>query len=258
MAWNPFPPSGFNQGAYIDLKHCQFLIEDGAGLAGNVVGINAIGTTSIVVDNFVGEVVVGGYITIGTDPNVYNVVSQTPTAGNTTTIVLAPPLVIATTAAEVITVSGNVLVVKIGEGNLTFDEKQPLQYKKDRGLLDQCRLGDQDPIDVKFDFAWIYLSSPTGGSNVPTVEEAFKQTNNASAWVSTGQTCEPYAVNIVLINAPPCAGTGQSGEFVERILLPAFRYTSLNHDAKTGMVAVTGSCNALTAIKTRLAAIPAY
>lgn len=254
--WNPFPPSGYNQGAYINLKWCQFLIEDGAGLAGTVTGVNAIGTTAITVSGFVGEVVVGGFVTIGTDPNVYTVVSQTPTSGNTTSITITPALVVATTASEAITVSGNVLVVKIGEGNLTYDEKQPLEYKKDRGLLDQVRLGDQDPIDVKFDYAWIYLSSPTGGDNVPTVEEAFKQTGNAANWVSTGQLCEPYAVNIVLINAPPCSGT--EGSFVERIELPEFRYTSLNHDAKTGMVAVTGSCNVLSAIKTRLATIPSY
>lgn len=256
MAWNPFPPSGFNEGAYINLKFCQFLIEDGAGLTGAVTGINAIGTTAITVDNFVGAVVTGGFVTIGSDVTVYTVVSHTETSGNTTSITISPGLVVATTAAEVITVSGNVLVVKIGEGNLTYDEKQPLEYKKDRGLLDQVRLGDQDPIDVKFDYAWIYLSSPTGGDNVPTVEEAFKQTGNASNWVSTGQLCEPYAVNIVLINAPPCAGT--EGSFVERIVLPMFRHTSLAHDAKTGMVAVTGSCNVLSAIKTRLSTIPQY
>lgn len=125
----------------------------------------------------------------------------------------------------------------IGTGNLTYTEKTNLEYIRERGLLDSVREGDEDPVDVSFDFQWEFLSSSTGGTE--TIEEAIKQTGNASDWVTSAvDTCEPYAVDITVKYAPPCGGIDD-----EYIVLPYFRKTQLQHDLRAGTVSCTGSCN---------------
>lgn len=125
----------------------------------------------------------------------------------------------------------------IGTGNLTYTEKMNLEYIRERGSLDSVREGDEDPVDVSFDFQWEFLTSSTGGTE--TIEEAIKQTGNAADWVTSAiDTCEPYAVDITIKYAPPCGGIDD-----EYIVLPYFRRTQLQHDLRAGTVSCTGSCN---------------
>lgn len=140
------------------------------------------------------------------------------------------------------------LEIKIGEGTLTYDERRNMEYVRDRGLLDVVREGDEEPIDVRFDFTWEFLrTTSTTGAGIPTVEDALKQRGEAAAWVSSSaDPCEPYAVDIVVTYTPPCGG-----ELTEIITLPDFRYTSLAHDAAAGTVAVTGQCNVTQAVDVR-------
>ncbi len=61
----------------------------------------------------------------------------------------------------------------------------------------------------------------------------------ASTWVSTSDDqCQPYSVDIELVNTPACAGTEN-----EIITLEEFYYESLDHDLKGGSVATKGRCN---------------
>lgn len=137
------------------------------------------------------------------------------------------------------------LEVKIGTGTFTYDEKKNMEYQKDRGNLDVVREGDQQEMDVKFDFKWDFLRAD--GGSTPTVEEFLKQVGVASAYVSSDpDTCQPFAVDVILLYVPPCGGTKN-----EKIVCPLFRYESLAHDAKSGQVSVSGKCNVTQATVTR-------
>lgn len=241
--------------AYIDMKQTKFFIEDGYSLLGavnNMAGYAAAATT-LTVDGFGAgnEVEVGIILRFAGHDTVYKVVSQTPTSGTTTSIVITPGLTDAVVDNEVITTGPHILEVTIGDGNCTYDEKRNLEYKLNRGKLDKVRLGDEVGMDVNLTFAWEFITSKSGATT-PTVEEFIKREGPAADYVSTStDTCEPYCVNLAIIqNQENC---GSETEPVERITLPFFRYTSLAHDPKAGTVTVQGTCNATKAIRERLA-----
>lgn len=136
----------------------------------------------------------------------------------------------------------NQIEIKIGEGNLTYSEKRPVEFTLDRGSLDEVKEADDEPMDVTFDFTWEYLSSVTGGST-PTVEDALKKVGPAAAWVNAStDACRPHAVNIAIKNAPSC--TTVPNEVVEIL---EFYYEDLSHDLREGAVACTGRSNRVKA-----------
>jgi len=144
------------------------------------------------------------------------------------------------------TPTANELIVKVGEGNLTWTEKRNILFIKDRGHLDLVREGAQVPVDVSLSFVWQFLTTMSGDT-VPTPEEVLKQTGLASSWVTTdSDTCRPYAIDIVLLDVLNCGGTED-----EKITLADFRYESLDHDLKAGTVSVTGKCNITSATAVR-------
>lgn len=146
--------------------------------------------------------------------------------------------------------ASNELTIKIGEGNLTFNEARNIEYTLDRGVLDDVREGDQIPMDVSLDFTWEYLTSNTSSGGTPTVEEALKRTGPAATWTSTDtDACRPYAVDIEVLYQPQPANCGDQ----ETITLPDFRYESLDHDLRAGTVSVSGKCNATQATAVRAA-----
>lgn len=143
------------------------------------------------------------------------------------------------------------LTLKIGDGNITYDEHRAIQYVKDRGKLDTARLADEEPVDVTLDLQWSFLTQDTDADPAEpiTPEDALKARGGASDWVtSSGDPCEPYAVDIEIDNIPPCGGVTP-----EKILLQDFRYETLAHDPKAGTLRATGKCNVLEATVTRAA-----
>lgn len=145
------------------------------------------------------------------------------------------------------TATPNELEIKVGEGNLTYTEKRNMEYRRDRGNLDTVRQGDEEPVEVNFDFEWEFLRSD--GAEPVTPEEALKKTGAASAWVSSSaDACEPYAVDIVVEYIPPC-GTAKS----EVIVLQDFRWETLDHNLKDGQISAKGQCNVTEALVTRVA-----
>lgn len=135
------------------------------------------------------------------------------------------------------------LEVKIGEGNLQWTERQTREYRKDRGNLSTVRNGDEEPMDVSFDFEWEYLKGGSGGSAAPTIEEALKKTGNAVAWVSTDDDlCTPYAVDLEITNEPTAACGDK-----EVITLADFRWEEFSHDLRGATVSCSGKCNVTTA-----------
>lgn len=194
----------------------------------------------ITVADITGVIETGQYITFDTHMQIYEVIDHDETAGNTTELTLFPPLQMAIADTDPFSVIGNAVYIKVGEGNLTYSEKRNLIYVRDRGYIDTVRKGDDEALDVSIDFTWEFLASTSG--QPPTVEEALKRIGNASEWVSTSvDTCESYAVDIVMLNIPPC------GTDAESLTLPEFRWNSISHDMRGGKVSIKGTCNRLFA-----------
>jgi len=138
--------------------------------------------------------------------------------------------------------------ITVGEGTLSYSEKTPREFVKDRGNLDTVRDADQEPMDISFDFIWDFITAESGGSN-PTVEEALKNTGIAvtNSWLTTAlDTCQPFCVDVELSNLPECSSVED-----EYTMFTEFYQENLDHDAKEGSVACSGRCNATTASDTR-------
>jgi len=140
----------------------------------------------------------------------------------------------------------NTLEVKLGDGNLTYSEKRNMEYVKDKGLLDTVREGDEEPVDIKFDFTWEFLKAVTS-SGTPTVEDVLKNSGEASTWVtSSDDPCEPFAIDLEIEYAPVCDGVDP-----EYIRFNDFRYEELAHDMRQGQVSASGKANVTQALITR-------
>lgn len=132
----------------------------------------------------------------------------------------------------------NTLEVKLGDGNFTHSEKKNMEYVKDKGLLDTVREGDQEPVDIKFDFTWEFLKAVTS-SGTPTVEDVLKHSGEAASWVtSSDDPCEPFAIDLEIEYAPICDGVDP-----EYIRFNDFRYEELSHDMRQGQVSASGKAN---------------
>ncbi len=235
----------------IDLKNCDIYLDDGYSEAGaiNLMAGYMAGATSIVVDGIVGQVPVGARFQITGHATEYVVASTTETMSNTTTIVFTPGLETGAADDVVLTIFGRFLRIRIGEGNLTWSEKKPREYKKDRGLLYEVRNADEEPVDVTMAFLYETLTASSG--DPPTPEDVLKRRGEASDWISTGtDPCSPYCVNIRLDHRP----LGCTTFDMERVVLPFFRHESLDHNPKDGTVNVQGKCNVTEATVTRISA----
>lgn len=148
------------------------------------------------------------------------------------------------------------LAIKLGSGNLTYTEKKDRQYTKDRGLLDQVRDGEDQPMEVKLDATFEFVTgatpaSPTTPASTFTAEDAFKNRGGASGWTSTSDdACQPFCVDLYIIYQPPCDDDGSD----EVTVLPEFRYEQVDHDFKNGTISFSGKCNVTEATATRGAA----
>jgi len=237
--------------AQFDLKKATIHVEDGYGPTGavvnNVVGY-PIGTTTMLIDGLTGKLSANDTFTLPEGPTVYTISGTIETLGNTTSITFAPGLVAAVIDEDVVTVLPHDIEIILTDGTLTYIEKKARTYVKNRGLLSTVRNADEEPVDIRTDFMWEFIRSQSG--HPPTVEECFKQIGGASNWISAdADQCAPYAVNIVVYYKPNCLGT-----YDEKITLPDFRYEELSHDAKTGVITLTGKCNVTEATAVRLPA----
>ena len=146
------------------------------------------------------------------------------------------------------TPTANELEITIGEGNLTYTERVNREYTLDRGTLDEVRDGDEVPCELKMDFTWDYISSRSGGT--ATIEDALKQLNEASGWVTSDtDTCRPYAVDVEVVYEPTPSSCGDK----ETILFSDFRYEELGHDLREGTISCSGRCNVTKPTVTRAA-----
>jgi hypothetical protein len=255
----------FTIGTDTDIYTVTAVTNTDSGLVNNAAGY-ATSATTMTVDGFVGSVAVGNTFKLASHGTVYTITAHTETTGNTTSITFTPGLVDAAVDNDPVTIQNpwtvsitftpglanaamdndtlnirpHILEVKIGEGTMTYDEKRKMEYILDRGRLSTVRQGDEEPIDVRFDFIWEFLTA-IGSATVPTIEDALKKRGPAANWISSAtDQCEPYALDVFINYEPPCTGVDS-----EQIYLTDFRWEGLNHDFKAGTVAVTGKCNSL-------------
>ncbi len=148
------------------------------------------------------------------------------------------------------------ITIKIGEGNITWTEKQSVEYTLNAGILPSsgggaARLGDDQPIDVSFDILWEYYKS--SGAEAATPVEALQNIGAASSWTTTDTVdpCAPYAVDIEIKYDPTCT-TGVTNP-IETTTLPIFRWEQLSYDISAGQISCSGTCQALVATSVRSA-----
>lgn len=235
---------------WFDLKNATITIADGfSGTAAvNLMAGYMAGAVTMAIDGYTGIIPTGVQFYVGTaEDTLYTVTAHTETTGNTTSITFTPGLAALVADNAVLTFVPRTLTIKVGEGNLTFNEKNNMEYKRDRGLLSTVRKGDQEPLEVSFEFWWEFLKASTGLT--PTIEDVLKNRGEAASWLTTSDdTCEPFCIDIVILYTPPCSTLDK-----EKIELKMFRWETLNHDLKQGMLSCSGKCNVTEALVTRIA-----
>ncbi len=145
----------------------------------------------------------------------------------------------------VITLLPQYIEIKVGDGDAKYTEGNTYVYDKDRGMLDTVREGDDVPVDVSLSFTFEHVKTGSGEAITPI--DALKKENGAVGWYSSSDDqCEPYSVDVVIINDPPC-GVAQS----ENWTFTDFRSEKRDFDIKNASIAVSGKCNAVEPTITR-------
>lgn len=195
-----------------------------------------IGTTTMQIDGVIGALEIGDRFTLPGSVLVFVISAHTETGDNTTSVTFAPGIDVVATDNAVITILPHSLYMKIGDGNLVYDEKRTFKYIDDRGVLDDVRLEKDVPMEIKMELLWEFIKASTG--QIPTPEDALKNRGGAASWVSSAtDKCQKYAVNIKIVHTPPCT------EELETITLRDYRWEALTHDLRAGMLNTSGKCN---------------
>lgn len=140
----------------------------------------------------------------------------------------------------------NQIEVEIGEGNLSYSEKAPREYKLSRGRLNRVKNADEEPLEVSIDAIWEYIES--NGVDPVSITEALRRSGNASSWISVGEECMPYSLDLAVVYTPDCAELTDPNEL---LIFPDFRYESIDGDLSAGSLAIPGKCLALKPISAR-------
>lgn len=247
--------------ARLELRHCDIILKDGlAGTAAiNDMGPPVATDTTLTIDTIVlntdvtTKVPIGARFTVAGETDteqVHVVTARTPADdGPTTEITFTPALGPGTYAdGGVLTFAAQELVIKIGDGDLSYTETDEFNYDLDRGDLDTVRQGNQVPMQVSLNFVYEHATTGTGETIAPM--DAIKRRGSAAEWVSaSADKCEPYCVDVVVEHTPPC-GTAER----ERTTFPDFRSESREVAFADSNVSVTGRCNAVEPIVERYSA----
>lgn len=232
-------------------------------------GTIAIGDDDLDVDQITGRVPVGTEFTIDGVTGTFTVTGTTETSDDTTNIqftpvleednlpvteavitfvskpaslTISPPLATGVglpTAGDDIEISGRCLLIKVGDGNLTWDETFNHDYEYDRGEIDAVVEGDDEPLSISLDMVYEFATAVTG-TNVPTPEDVIKRRGEAADWITTGSDpCEVFAVDLEVDYFPPC------NEQHEITVFPELRWDNLSHDLNAASISMRARCKVL-------------
>lgn len=128
--------------------------------------------------------------------------------------------------------------MELDERNFEDSNTQEFIQNRNRGILAGVRKGDEQPGELNMAFAFRFLR--TGTNEQITAYDALYQQNGAAGWFSTAaDQCEPYAIDVVLINQPSCGATER-----EVITYPQFRPNNTRPSLEGANVQVTGNYQA--------------
>lgn len=102
------------------------------------------------------------------------------------------------------TPTANFLVIPVMDGNVSFTEHTPKAAVMNRGHLYSKRSGNEQEVDLTFEFTFTQWAFASGSATGVSVRDALNKTGGASAWVSSDPSaCNVYAVDVVMqINDP--------------------------------------------------------
>ena len=243
----------------IQLRDCTLYFKD--GLAGTgavneptnapVADADSFAIGSVALNTVDTDLVpIGARFTVAgeTDATQVHVVTErTPAdAGPTTEITFSPALGAGTYAkTAALAFQAQELEVKLGDGEAKWSKAREMKYDLDRDRLDSVRQGKDIPMDLDINATWEHVRTGTGEQITPT--DALDRVGGASEWVSSSaDLCEPYAVDVVIVHAPECAGAQK-----ETYLFPDFRYEKEAFDIKNASIQTNGKCNVVEPTITR-------
>jgi hypothetical protein len=144
------------------------------------------------------------------------------------------------------TPTANTLDVDVDEGNITWTETYNVEVRRNRGLLDYFKAGDEEPMQVSLEFRFATLKSSSGDAVSPY--EFATKTGGAAAYTTTGNACDPYAFDIIVEVNGNC-GTAVQDEI---ITFPDFTKQEIGGDFSSGQFSMSGICNAIrpTSVRT--------
>jgi len=135
------------------------------------------------------------------------------------------------------------LEFEIDTGDLEWDEGANPEVRKSRGVIVGLKQGDEQEMTVSAAFEFSRMRAETsvaeGGANDKTPWEVLHQLGFAADWLpsSHGGVCEPYSVDIYVIDSPNCGS-----EQAEVMIFPQFAFTSISPSVQDGIVTFSGLC----------------
>ncbi len=192
---------------------------------------------------------VGARFTIAgeTDSPIHTVTARTPAdSGPTTNIVFTPAMSMDVSSSAVLTFLPQQIEIRIGDGDLSWTEAREIIYDLDRDILDDVRLGPEQPLELNAAFVFEWAATGSGEAISPI--DAIKRINDAAEWVSSdSDQCRPYSIDVIVDHVVPC-GTNDD----QRFAFEDFRWDSLEYSIQDAAITLTGRCNRTDALVSRL------
>lgn len=135
-------------------------------------------------------------------------------------------------------VTPNEIEIVLDEGNLSWSESYPMEFKMNRGKLASgaVREADEEPCSISIDAQWKNIISSSGDG--PTPYEFARQKGEASSYVSTGDDCDPYCIDVeIVFDNSECSSSED-----ETILFEKVYFETFNFNPDSPAISMEGRC----------------
>jgi hypothetical protein len=137
---------------------------------------------------------------------------------------------------DVITWLPQRLEADISSGQPEYTVTNAPIFDLSRDILSGVRLGPEQPLAMSAALRFDWLKSSSGQPITPY--EAMHRTGNAASWHNAAaDPCEPYAIDILWVDRPPCGS-----EEAEIIAFRQFYPTSISPKFSSGLIEFSGNC----------------
>lgn len=157
-------------------------------------------------------------------------------------VTFTPALVVGSIPADddVITwLPQRVALVPEGDGTANWTESQDPQMRTSRGVLDGVTAGTEVPLQFNTSMILDFFRASSGSPLQPY--EVFNQLGEAKDWLTSagvrpgGSFCEPFAIDIVLEDRPPC-GSAEA----EVTIIRSFNFVDLSPSIEDSQIEISG------------------